>query len=68
MYDGRTMPLNIPGGTDRFVKNWISTLGNVEINVSQDVMLRYGSFVDIGEDFLVQQGGTLLIEASTCRD
>jgi len=68
VYDGSTSAVDIPNGTDRFVRDFIETQGEVTVQAGTLIRLRAGQFIEVMADFEVAQGGELLLDIANCDD
>jgi hypothetical protein len=68
VYDGNTTPIDIPDGTDRFVRDYIESQGEVTVQAGTVIELRAGQFIEVMADFEVAQGGELLLDIANCND
>ena len=68
VYDGTTSPIDIPNGTDRYVRNYINAHGEVTVEAGTLIQLRAGQFIEVMADFEVEQGGELLLDIANCDD
>ena len=42
-------------------------MGDVLIEDNSDVQLQFGSFMEMGEEFEVQEGATMILQNETCK-
>jgi len=68
VYDGTSSPIAIPDGTDRYVRDFIESQGEVTVEAGTIIQLRAGQFLEIMADFEVEQGGELLLDIANCSD
>ena len=68
LYDGSASAIDIPDGTDRFVRDYIESQGDVTIQAGTLIQLRAGQVIEIMADFEVAQGGELLLDIANCDD
>ena len=68
VYDGTASPINIPDGTDRYVRDYIDAHGEVTVEAGTLIQLRAGQFIEVMADFEVEQGGELLLDIANCDD
>ncbi len=68
LYDGSASAIDIPDGTDRFVRDYIESQGEVTIQAGTLIQLRAGQVIEIMADFEVAQGGELLLDIANCDD
>ena len=68
VYDGTTSAIDIPDGTDRFVRDYIEAHGQVTVQAGTQIEIRAGQFIEVMADFEVAQGGELLLDIADCDD
>lgn len=68
VYDGTSSAVAIPDGTDRFVRDYIQSQGEVTVQQGTMIELRAGQFIEVMADFEVAQGGELLLDITNCDD
>jgi len=68
VYDGTAAAIDIPDGTDRFVRDYIESQGEVTVQAGTLIELRAGQFIEVMADFEVAQGGELLLDIANCDD
>jgi len=68
VYDGSSTPISIPDGTDKYVRDFIESHGEVTVEAGTIIQLRAGQFIEVMADFEVEQGGELLLDIANCDD
>ncbi len=68
VYDGTAAAIDIPDGTDRFVRDYIESQGEVTVQAGTLIELRAEQFIEVMADFEVAQGGELLLDIANCDD
>ena len=66
VYDGTASAIDIPEGTDRFVRDYIESRGEVTVQAGTIIELRAGMTIEVMADFEVAQGGELLLDIADC--
>ena len=68
VYDGSSTPISIPDDTDRYVRDFIESQGEVTVEAGTTIQLRAGQYIEVMADFEVEQGGELLLDIANCSD